>query len=577
MDLGTLEIQIFVSLALVLGAVFVALLTDFLKGNNEALRERNVELVVRQQERERWLGRAAPSPRQPRVEPVNETAEVSGGAPPPGAGPVAPQPKFEKAEPPEIRLEPKPQRWATEAELGEVDDLADRIRKRAAVDPVERPMHFDPSGPAAPELKQPAAEPKGFDEPRAVHDLAQPEEVSSGPVIAELDRMHEAPAAEPEARPVVTPAGFEPSSEELPKPEPPAPAEGIPPEETALEETGEAVPPAETQAPAEPGRSWIERVEQQPGDKLPEAPEIQPAGSGSAEPGESVETAGREQPPEPARAPGEIPPESPAFGKVTPIDVLAANRINLRDSLLPGGDEDRWSGLTSSTEAKPEAGQEAEPAHAADEETTPLPTASGYEAGEPGGAEPPSGRELEQTGSSESPTGGAMEAERTVRIPTAPTRSLGELQLPPGFHDYSVFAEALSSTAVFQGTAVALSVTGADEPDALTQIEEFLRSLLTPVDFACRSGKDEFLLILPGETGAASQRRLQYISQRLWDYQIRSVARHPIMFSWGAADMSGVPLSEVVSAARDRMWQTRRSRERATAELAFYRRVANET
>lgn len=50
------------------------------------------------------------------------------------------------------------------------------------------------------------------------------------------------------------------------------------------------------------------------------------------------------------------------------------------------------------------------------------------------------------------------------------------------------------------------------------------------------------------------------------------------MFSWGAADMAGVPLSEVVSAARDRMWQTRRSRERVTARLDLYhRRVANET
>jgi hypothetical protein len=55
MDFGTLEIQIFVSLAVVLGTAFVAFLCDFLKGNNEQLRERNIELRVRQNERERWV------------------------------------------------------------------------------------------------------------------------------------------------------------------------------------------------------------------------------------------------------------------------------------------------------------------------------------------------------------------------------------------------------------------------------------------------------------------------------------------------------------------------------------------
>ena len=59
MELGTLQIQIFVSLVVVLGTAFVAFLCDFLKGNNEQLRERNIEMRVRQDERER-LGVAHP-------------------------------------------------------------------------------------------------------------------------------------------------------------------------------------------------------------------------------------------------------------------------------------------------------------------------------------------------------------------------------------------------------------------------------------------------------------------------------------------------------------------------------------
>lgn len=72
MDLGALELQIFVSLVVVLGSAFVALICDYLKGNNEQLRERNIELRVRTEERERfailnpsaWLSqfRGSPAP-----------------------------------------------------------------------------------------------------------------------------------------------------------------------------------------------------------------------------------------------------------------------------------------------------------------------------------------------------------------------------------------------------------------------------------------------------------------------------------------------------------------------------------
>jgi hypothetical protein len=52
MDSGTLELQIFLSLIVVLATAFVALVCDYLKGSNESLRERNIELRVRQQERQ---------------------------------------------------------------------------------------------------------------------------------------------------------------------------------------------------------------------------------------------------------------------------------------------------------------------------------------------------------------------------------------------------------------------------------------------------------------------------------------------------------------------------------------------
>lgn len=53
MELGQYTIQIFVGLVVILGAAFVALICDFLKGNNEQLRELTIELKVRREEEQR--------------------------------------------------------------------------------------------------------------------------------------------------------------------------------------------------------------------------------------------------------------------------------------------------------------------------------------------------------------------------------------------------------------------------------------------------------------------------------------------------------------------------------------------
>lgn len=70
MDPGTLEMQVFVSLIVVLATAFVALVCDYLKGSNESLRERNIELLVRRETQQqmrsyetldwlqRWVGAA---------------------------------------------------------------------------------------------------------------------------------------------------------------------------------------------------------------------------------------------------------------------------------------------------------------------------------------------------------------------------------------------------------------------------------------------------------------------------------------------------------------------------------------
>src|SRR5580700_3028928 len=53
MELGQYQLQIFVGLVVVLAAAFVALICDFLKSNNEQLRELTIELKVRREEEQR--------------------------------------------------------------------------------------------------------------------------------------------------------------------------------------------------------------------------------------------------------------------------------------------------------------------------------------------------------------------------------------------------------------------------------------------------------------------------------------------------------------------------------------------
>jgi hypothetical protein len=99
MELGNNQLQIFVSLVVILGAACVALICDFLKGNNEQLRESFLELKVRLDEvqrRNRWM--------DPRF---------AGG---PAARPVARREDAGTAEAPVSRRAVQPQKRAASAD-----------------------------------------------------------------------------------------------------------------------------------------------------------------------------------------------------------------------------------------------------------------------------------------------------------------------------------------------------------------------------------------------------------------------------------------------------------------------------
>jgi hypothetical protein len=72
MELGQHQLQLLISLVLILGAAFVALICDFLKGNNEQLRELTLELKLRQDEERERARLLSVAPPQPAVAPVTQ-------------------------------------------------------------------------------------------------------------------------------------------------------------------------------------------------------------------------------------------------------------------------------------------------------------------------------------------------------------------------------------------------------------------------------------------------------------------------------------------------------------------------
>jgi hypothetical protein len=130
---------------------------------------------------------------------------------------------------------------------------------------------------------------------------------------------------------------------------------------------------------------------------------------------------------------------------------------------------------------------------------------------------------------------------------------------PRGFHDGDIL-KRLSHQQV-NGLVVSIGVNTSRAALIPGAVRSLVRSLLGPNDFACQSGADEFVLVYPGERGAAAHRRLSQISQQLWKFQLGTMGTDAIVFSWGGMEVRGEELEEAVASANERMQDTRRGRK----------------
>jgi hypothetical protein len=179
MDLGAYQLQIFLSLFVVLGAAFVALVCDLLKGNNEQLRELNIELKVRREEEqkrfdillgEKTTGQAQEAPaaiavappaavevraervgRPARLERTRAPAQEALAAMERGAqmASMRRRPQTVEKVPPAIEVERPAQVAATQQNEQEVEHVVESVMARASEIPAAAALSAPPAAPAS--------------------------------------------------------------------------------------------------------------------------------------------------------------------------------------------------------------------------------------------------------------------------------------------------------------------------------------------------------------------------------------------------------------------------------------------
>lgn len=147
---------------------------------------------------------------------------------------------------------------------------------------------------------------------------------------------------------------------------------------------------------------------------------------------------------------------------------------------------------------------------------------------------------------------------------------------PAGMQDQTALDRLLQTNKPFTGLVIALGVNQNDgraaSRDEILSVNAFVRTLLRPEDFACRTSNDDFLLLCPGEQGVEAKQRLNQISERLWDFQLRGIGNFSLLFSWGDVQVDGELLSEAVASAFERMHQTRRARKTVSLDSVSSRK-----
>ena len=202
---------------------------------------------------------------------------------------------------------------------------------------------------------------------------------------------------------------------------------------------------------------------------------------------------------------------------------------------------------------------------------------------------PPAPHELSFDSLMGAVTGENHEAEPQETAAAVEPESPGTLALPCGMNDRATLDFLKRDKALFTGLIVSIGIndyarlqetSGRPAAEELAKsVSQLVKSLITASNgseyFGCRASDDEFIVVFAGENGSVAQRRLNGLSERLWDFQLRSLGNFSVMFSWGATEAVSETFAEAVEAASERMRETRHNRRTISMEKTRLKKVVN--
>lgn len=161
-----------------------------------------------------------------------------------------------------------------------------------------------------------------------------------------------------------------------------------------------------------------------------------------------------------------------------------------------------------------------------------------------------------------------------------------QLRLPSGFHGMTEgmteLSRLLDMDKPLHGLVVSVGLNGVAATESPNPgipagtlrgaASECVRALLEPGEFACQSAIDQFLIV-SAATPEISQRRLTEITEKLWDFQLRTDLVSTMILSWGSYEATGETLAAATNCAMQRMEENRRGRT-ASAQPGKGRRRA---
>lgn len=567
MDLGSLELQIFVSLTVVLGAAFVALVCDYLKGNNEQLREHNIELRVRKEEQDRQI----------LLDPSGFVGQVRGTGAAYSAGLMS-RP---------VGAHEMMQSFATQEALADAESRVAMMHARTGEDYMEAadvpPLTPRRGGRSAGGRRGNRRERTTVE---SSNDWVRPE------VFARVARRAEASEAyasdirdeiktgrdESRLEPLNAPDAWDIRDQLSGRDKNKRPVAAPTPEPVPVPEQPVQASVKHESVQTEPATQEIERVSQSerpsgspssvtilrpltvPSLKLEE--EIQRVAEVEALPVpvvtnwnspllEEVIAASAMRVPE-ADIPAEVQVEAPAAAD----QILSTGyEVGARVSELAG------MGVAPSVEYLPSSG------------ALELPDAKIQLSNEPALLSVDEPHEFEEFVFEESQElvepPPVVEPEPVCEVAT----TIPELLFPTGMQDLATWMRLVSLPNPMSGFLFVITVEtkdhvldgnrkgSAEVEGTTTLVDKLMSSFVRDGDFGARLAENEWVFVYPHDGGGLNQRRMGMITERLWDFKLRHLELANVDFKWGAIDVKTERLNDALEVARSRMDQSRNGRK----------------